>query len=132
MNPHVYLGLLKSQKNKYVNEKILAKQLEIALDIRAVVCHEFAISIENIESRSRKHVFIIPRFVAMFIIRGETRLTLEQIGELFGNRDHSTVDNAINVIDDYLTTDKFFKANFNEVNKAVQEKLKQIRTLNQQ
>jgi chromosomal replication initiation ATPase DnaA len=55
----------------------------------------FNLSEEEIKSSSRDRKFLEPRYMIMYFIKTNTRLTLKEIGVIFGNRDHSTVINAI-------------------------------------
>jgi chromosomal replication initiator protein len=45
-----------------------------------------------------KHI-VMPRQIAMYLIRQETQASLFEIGQLFGGRDHSTVLHAYEKID---------------------------------
>jgi len=67
---------------------------------------EFEITEEEIISRSRSHRIALPRQVAMYILREEAEISLPHIGELLGNRDHTTVMYGHEKITDLLETDK--------------------------
>ncbi|MFO7943675.1 MAG: chromosomal replication initiator protein DnaA [Anaerolineales bacterium] len=67
---------------------------------------EFEITEEEIISRSRSHRIALPRQVAMYILREEAEISLPHIGELLGNRDHTTVMYGHEKIIDLLETDK--------------------------
>ncbi len=72
--------------------------------VRAVAEH-FGVSVERLRSKSRSHKFAWPRQVAMYLLREETRLSLPQIGELLGGRDHTTVKYGVEKIADRLESD---------------------------
>lgn len=131
MNPSIYLGLKKTQQLQY-RAAMISNEGDIANRIKMIVCREYKVDTSDVESHSRKQIYVIPRFIAIWIIRWETKLTLQQIGELLGNRNHGSILNAISVIDDYTETDRYFKKRFQEVLNIVQAELKTIRTLNQQ
>jgi len=60
-------------------------------------CSEyFSVIPEEIIGSSRKKEVTIPRHLAMFLIRDLLNLSLEKIGVIFGNRNHTTVMHAIN------------------------------------
>lgn len=63
-------------------------------DIVALVCERFAISVEEIKSKTNKHAIAKPRHIAMFLIYFATKLGLADIGALFGGKDHATVSHA--------------------------------------
>jgi chromosomal replication initiator protein len=48
--------------------------------------------------------------VAMYLIREMLDLSLVEIGNLFGGRDHSTVIHAINKVEEDMTQDDVFRA----------------------
>jgi chromosomal replication initiator protein len=50
-----------------------------------------------------KHI-VMPRQIAMYLIRQETQSSLLEIGQLFGGRDHSTVLHACEKIDHAMNT----------------------------
>lgn len=68
-----------------------------ALLISELVGSQFKISIQEMQSKSRKKKFSFPRQVAMYLSRKHTDETLADIGRVF-NRDHSTVMHSIKVI----------------------------------
>jgi chromosomal replication initiator protein len=41
--------------------------------------------------KSRDKSVVVPRQIAMYLVREETSASLEQIGHLLGGRDHTTV-----------------------------------------
>ena len=59
------------------------------------VANYYQIKLEDIKGKSREQKFAIPRQVAMFILREDSKINLNSIGKLFGGRDHSTVLHAI-------------------------------------
>jgi chromosomal replication initiator protein len=65
--------------------------------IRDFVGCQFKISVEELQSRSRKRAITFPRQVAMFLTRKYTEESLADIGSHY-NRDHSTVLHSIKVI----------------------------------
>ncbi len=65
--------------------------------IRTFISGQFKISVDELQSRSRKRSVAFPRQVAMYMTRKFTDQSLADIGDLY-NRDHSTVLHAIKVI----------------------------------
>lgn len=51
----------------------------------------FKLPVEEIYGSSRAHAVAIARQIAMYLCREMTDLSLPKIGQLFGNRDHTTV-----------------------------------------
>jgi chromosomal replication initiator protein len=58
--------------------------------IRAV-CDATGVSRQEIEGKQRDRRIVVPRQIAMYLLREETGLSLSEVGGLFGGRDHSTV-----------------------------------------
>lgn len=49
------------------------------------------ISMDDMTGKSRDKSIVVPRQIAMYLVREETSASLEQIGQLLGGRDHTTV-----------------------------------------
>jgi chromosomal replication initiator protein len=63
--------------------------------IQALVARRFHVTPMDLISRRRGAACSMPRQLAMWICRYATVCTLNEIGRAFGDRDHSTVLNAI-------------------------------------
>ena len=84
-------------------------------DIINKVSEMYNISIEDIISKSRQSKIVMPRFVAMYLTRKLTDMTVSDIGKQFGDRDHSTVLNAINKVEQEIVNDADFKEHIDEI-----------------
>jgi chromosomal replication initiator protein len=63
-----------------------------------LVAHYFNLSAEKLLGRDRSRSVALPRQIAMYLLREEANVSLPQIGEVLGGRDHTTVMYAINKI----------------------------------
>lgn len=75
---------------------------ESNLNIRQIaqaVAEHYHISLEDMCGKQRDKHIVMPRQVAMYLMRQETQASLFEIGQLFGGRDHSTVLHAYEKID---------------------------------
>ena len=75
---------------------------ESNLNIRQIaqaVAEYYHISLEDMCGKQRDKHIVMPRQVAMYLMRQETQASLFEIGQLFGGRDHSTVLHAYEKID---------------------------------
>jgi chromosomal replication initiator protein len=63
------------------------------------VAEYYHISIEAMCGKQRDRHIVMPRQIAMYLIRQETQASLLEIGQLFGGRDHSTVLHACEKIE---------------------------------
>jgi chromosomal replication initiator protein len=55
------------------------------------VANFFGVNVTDLQSERRKRSLAHPRHICMFLAREMTELSLDDIGESFGGRDHSTV-----------------------------------------
>ena len=60
-------------------------------DIISITATFFQLSVEDLYGSSRSQTIALARQVAMYLCREMTNLSLPKIGQLFGNRDHTTV-----------------------------------------
>ena len=65
----------------------------------------YGISEEDIRGQRRSKNTAMARQVAMYLIRSQTNLSLEDIGEQFENRNHSTVLSSIRKVEEMIKTD---------------------------
>ena len=84
------------------------------------VCKFYGIEENVLRGQSRAKDTATARQIAMYLIRSQTSLSLNDIGREFGNRDHTTVLHAINRIEERMKNDadlteiiKDIKANIN-------------------
>ena len=75
---------------------------EVIIDVTAAY---FNLSSQDITSSKRSKDISDPRQMAMYLCRKELDLPYKQIGESFGNRDHSTVMHAYSKIERELESD---------------------------
>ena len=55
------------------------------------VADYYTITVNDLICHSRRREITVPRQIAMYLTREMTNLSLPQIGQVFGNRDHTTV-----------------------------------------
>ncbi|MDR1182315.1 MAG: chromosomal replication initiator protein DnaA [Bacteroidales bacterium] len=122
--------LAESSLNKKEITVELAKQIidkfvrgtahEISVDyIQKVVCDYFKVPVSDIFSASRKRKVVQVRQAAMYFAKKFTVLSLAQIGERCGNKDHATVLHACRTISDLKGTDKEFRADLEAIDKII-------------
>lgn len=70
-----------------------------------VVASAFGISKEKMLSRERTREAALPRQVVMYLLREEANVSLPQIGEVLGGRDHTTVIYACEKVADLIERD---------------------------
>ncbi len=65
----------------------------------------FQVSLAALGGPSRERTIVHARHVAMYLLRSQTELSLQQIGRLLGNRDHTTVRHGVEKMNRLSTTD---------------------------
>ncbi len=83
----------------------------VTLDrITEVVAAYFQVKISVLRSKGRSRSVSLPRQIVMFLARELTDLSLDEIGDHFGGRDHSTVLYAVRRIREMIENDPKIKA----------------------
>ncbi|MFV2063564.1 MAG: chromosomal replication initiator protein DnaA [Chloroflexota bacterium] len=67
--------------------------------IALAVSHYYDVDIEALRGKKRDRAIVVPRQIAMYLMREETDVSLLRIGAELGGRDHSTVLHACKKID---------------------------------
>ncbi|MFH1479533.1 MAG: chromosomal replication initiator protein DnaA [Candidatus Omnitrophota bacterium] len=82
-----------------LKDAFLEKDKKISVElIQKKVAGYFDIKISDMKTKKRNKQVVYPRQVAMYLSRELTNMTLPDIGERFGGRDHSTVIHACDKI----------------------------------
>jgi chromosomal replication initiator protein len=71
-----------------------------------VVAASFGITREKLLGRGRTREVALPRQVVMYLLRQEANVSLPQIGEVIGGRDHTTVIYACEKVADMIERDE--------------------------
>jgi chromosomal replication initiator protein len=78
-------------------------------DILDKVCSHYNVEQRSVFSKSRKRSLVQVRQVSMYLAQKYTKMPAGRIGQLIGNRDHSTVIHSCNAIEQRLKIDKTFQ-----------------------
>ena len=71
----------------------------------SVVANAFGVSVDQMVGHSRSRDITLPRHIAMYLLRQEVSVSLPQIGQQFGGRDHTTVMHACEKVADLIERD---------------------------
>lgn len=74
----------------YLARRQQTRQLDMAA-IAGATARSFSLRVSQLRGRSRRREVVTARCVAMYLTRQLTQKTLNQIGQFFGGRDHTTV-----------------------------------------
>jgi chromosomal replication initiator protein len=92
-------------------------------DILEKVCLHYHVEQRQVFSKSRKRELVQVRQVSMYLAQKYTKMPAGRIGQLIGNRDHSTVIHSCNTIEQRLKVDKSFSEELSSIENSF--KLKQ-------
>jgi len=83
--------------------------------IQRCVTEEFGISLLDLKTRRRNKNIVLPRQVAMYLSRELTDLSLPEIGNCFGGKDHTTVLHSYNKIKEGLIDNELLKERVHKI-----------------
>ncbi|MBT4124122.1 MAG: chromosomal replication initiator protein DnaA [Candidatus Pacebacteria bacterium] len=109
-------------KNKTINEELIQSLLksEVTMiktpvirvkpqEVIKIVANHYRIKQSAVKGRRRVKDIVTARHVAMYILRKELNMPLEEIGKWFSGRDHTSVLHAINKIEKEIKEETLIK-----------------------
>jgi len=75
----------------------------------------------ELKSSDKSKRIAFPRQIAMYLMKEMTNLTLVQIGEFFGGRDHSTIKHGIDKIKDDIDSNISTKSLVDNIIKDIKQ-----------
>lgn len=89
--------------------------------IQRCVAEEFGVSLADFKTRRRNKTVVLPRQVAMYLSRELTDLSLPEIGDFFGGKDHTTVLHSYNKIKDELVANQLLQGRVERVTQVIKQ-----------
>ncbi|MDD4980450.1 MAG: chromosomal replication initiator protein DnaA [Candidatus Omnitrophica bacterium] len=89
--------------------------------IQRCVAEEYGVSLADLKTRRRSKNIVLPRQVAMYLSRELTDLSLPEIGNFFGGKDHTTVLHSYNKIKNDLNSNEILKNKVERVIQVIQQ-----------
>jgi chromosomal replication initiator protein len=90
-----------------------------AQKVQLEVANKFNVDLSDLKGKCRSADIVLPRQIAMYLIRELTDYSLPSIGKAFGGRDHSTVLHSCKKIEDKLAEDKSFDSMITELARQI-------------
>ena len=84
-------------------------------EILEKVCRHYNVEQRQVFSKSRKRDYVQVRQVSMYLAQKYTKMPAGRIGQLIGNRDHSTVIHSCNTVEQRLKVDQAFQAEISSI-----------------
>jgi len=109
-------SLTLGRAQEILKDSLKEEEKKINIDqIQHTVAEFFNLSVSDLRSKSRTKSVVVPRQIAMFLIRTLTGHSLPEIGQYFGGRDHTTVLHSCQKITRDLETDVLFRRKVEEI-----------------
>jgi chromosomal replication initiator protein len=125
---------LADSKNQTVNPELVSGFYGVVQEGRRMrlrpniiigkVAKYYGFKTQELTNNSRKAPLVAARHVAMFLIKTELDIPHEQIGEIFGGRDHTTIMHAVEKITTEISTNQ-------QVGRAISEIKHELSTSSQ-
>jgi len=87
--------------------------------IISTIAEYYNVSLEQLRCKIRNRPVVVPRQMAMTMLRTHTTLTLHEIANMFGGRDHTTTIHSINTIKDLADTNQIYRDDIEAINKKI-------------
>ena len=84
-------------------------------EILRIVAEYYKVRITDLKSSSRAKPIVVPRQIAMYLIKKFLDKSLVEIGKAFGGRDHTTVINSLEKVENLQSKDLQFKSDIDEL-----------------
>jgi chromosomal replication initiator protein len=103
---------------KDIIQPVAGKKISCAV-IMDVVARYYHVTIDDLKSNRRSKEVTNPRQVAMYLCRYLLNMTLPQIGQAFGNRDHTTVMHSCSKVIEDLGEQGVLSKDIEEIKKRI-------------
>ena len=116
-----YADLMGANVDMDVAQRLLADTLQQTKTPNAMVremCDKLAVSYDAVCGNGRSRSLVLARQIMMVVLKNVTGLSLSEIGNFVGGRDHATVLYAIKQIEKLLATDLVLSA---QIQQLIQE-----------
>jgi chromosomal replication initiator protein len=88
-------------------------------EVVSVVAEAFGVTVQNLVGPERRQEVVLPRQIAMYLLRVEANCSLPKIGETLGGRDHTTVMHACQKVSDLIERDDKLRHQIIEIREQI-------------
>ncbi len=85
----------------------------------SVIANMYSISVVDLLGNSRNAKYVLPRHIAMYVLKTHYKLTYSRIGSILNGRDHTTIMNGCNKIENDLQQNEQLKMAIDAILKKV-------------
>lgn len=105
---------------KLINKLVKNSRRELSIEyISKVVCDYFNMSVDSLQTKTRKREIVQARQITMYFSKSLTKYSLASIGAQIGNKDHATVLHACKTVNNLKDTDKNFRQYMEDIEKKL-------------
>ena len=116
MMEDLHKGALSSEHVERILKSLIPKECTPE-EIQKQVARAFSVCIEDMRGKSRTKNIVTARQTSMFLIKTLLRKSLNDVGRLFGGRDHTTVINSLKKVKKLRLEDPAFKRILDDLHK---------------
>jgi chromosomal replication initiator protein len=91
-------------------------------DVIQAVSRYYGVSLTDLRGKQRDRRIVVPRQVAMFLLREDGRLSTPEIGRHLGGRDHTTVMHGAQKVAGELPRDPQLRGDLQAIRELIQSK----------
>ncbi len=100
-----------------LNDAMISSRKKLVTKERIVdaVGNFYSVDVKELQGKSRSADIVLPRQVAMYVMREQTDHSLVEIGQMLGGRDHTTVMHGLEKIENALETNTQLRQQINTI-----------------
>ncbi len=103
-----------------LRDLIVFQEKQITINnIQKRVAEYYNIRVSDLLSKKRNRTYVRPRQIAMSLAKELTNMSLPEIGDAFGGRDHTTVIHACRKVEELLQTDTKIVEDYNNLRRQL-------------
>jgi chromosomal replication initiator protein len=113
-------GITVESSKEALKDLLSAQNKQVSIEnIQKTVADFYRLKVVELLSKKRTRAIARPRQIAMCLARELTQLSLPEIGNAFGGRDHSTVLHACKTVESLRNLDHALNSDFNLLNQTL-------------
>jgi chromosomal replication initiator protein len=119
----ITLAVAQEELKDSINSGYSQRQVNVEVDtIKKIVAEYFGVSVGDLSSKKRPKSLVFPRHIAMYITQQITELSTTEIGQEFGGKDHTTIMNARERIENKMKLDSTLDPTIQYLIKTIKER----------
>ena len=105
-----------------LRDVFVKKTRAITVDVvMQTVSDYYGLTVADLISSTRRREITVPRQIAIYLTREMTAMSLPQIGQAFGNRDHSTILHSCNTVAANIKSSSSMASVVNDIKNLIKE-----------